>query len=76
VEYQNLTIMLTCDKVLRKNAVEAERAAQNNEQAITKSGMVVKQGNPWIWFGIAALIAGVGWFFLRKKGSGNEGVSN
>jgi len=68
--------MITVEKVLKKNAVESTKVAQqNNELLSTGSVKEVKQSYwPWIFLASAAIFGG--WYFLRKEGSGtNEGIS-
>jgi hypothetical protein len=68
--------MITVEKIVKKNAAGSTEQAKENEELL-KTGTVraVKKSYlPWILLAVGAVA--VGWYFLRKKGSGtNEGVS-
>jgi hypothetical protein len=67
--------MITVEDVVRKNAVGSTPTAKDNEELL-KSGTIKevrKSYLPWVLLALGAI--GLGWYFLRKKGSGqNEGI--
>jgi hypothetical protein len=68
--------MITVENIIEKNAQKSIEVAKENEELLN-TGAVSKAKKPiWPWILLAATAIGVGWYFLRKKGSGtNEGTS-
>lgn len=67
--------MITVEKVIKKNATGSTAQAKSNEETL-KSGTVREVKRPiWPWIAVIVVALATGWYFLRKKGSGqNEGV--
>jgi hypothetical protein len=67
--------MITVEKVIKKNAVESAEIAKDNEELL-KTGSIREVKKPiWPWIVAIVVAVGVGWYLLRKKGSGtNEGI--